>query len=74
MGCVPGGGCLPGGRVSAQGGVCWGLSAQEGVYTFPPWTEFLTHACEKNITFQQLLLWTVKKKDLAHRLKVIQIF
>ena len=26
----------------------------------PPWTEFLTHACE-NITFPQLLLWTVIK-------------
>ena len=25
----------------------------------PLWTEFLTHACE-NITFPQLLLWTVK--------------
>ena len=37
-----GGGCLPGGR---------------GVYTFPLWTEILTHTCE-NITFPQLHLRT----------------
>ena len=47
------GGCLPARGVFAQEGVCL------GVYTSPPWTEFLTHACE-NITFPQLRLRTAK--------------
>ena len=39
------------------GGVCL------GVYTSPPpWTEFLTHACEK-IAFLQLHLRMVKKQE-----------
>ena len=42
-------GCQPTG-MSAQGGVCRGVSAQEVVHTFPP--DRMTDACE-NITFQQ---------------------
>ena len=46
--------CVYLGRVSAQ----WCLP--RGAHLpLPPWTEFLTHACE-NITFPQLLLRTVK--------------
>ena len=50
--------CLPGG-----GGVCPGWCASEHAMgqTLPLWAEFLTHACE-NITFLQLLLWTVKNQ------------
>ena len=44
--------------LSARGGICLGGVTARGVYTFLPWTEFLTHACE-NITFPQLLLQTV---------------
>ena len=40
------------------GGVCIGGVCLGGVH-LPPWTEFLTHACE-NITFPQLLFRTVK--------------
>ena len=54
--------------MSAQGDVCPGWCLSRGCpakcmlgYTspHPPWTEFLTHACE-NITFLQLRLRTVK--------------
>ena len=37
-------------------------------HTAPPWTEFLTHACE-NIIFPQLLLRTVKRLNL-----ILQIY
>ena len=43
-------GCVLRGRGSAQGGVC--PSACWDTH-LPPWTEFLTHACE-NITFPQI--------------------
>ena len=62
-------------EVSAQGGVCpegvsvqgvsaWGMSAWWGCILPPPlWTESLIEACE-NITFPQLLLWTVITTNL----------
>ena len=53
VGCVPGGVCL--------GGICLG-----GVHH--PRTEFLTHACE-NITFPQLMLWTVDTLRLSRKAK-----
>ena len=58
-GCLPARGvCLPEG-----GGVC--LVFPRGVSgRHPPWTEFLTHACE-NITFLQLRLQTVTRSLLA---------
>ena len=46
-----------GGGVCPEGGVCPGGSALGGVHP-PPWTEFVTHACE-NITFLQLRLQMV---------------
>ena len=54
-GVCPGRGCLPRGRVSARGclagDVCLGGGClPRGGVHLPPWTEFLTHACE-NITF-----------------------
>ena len=57
-GCLPRGVCQGG---SAQRGLPRGVSAQGGVY-LPPWTEFLTYACE-NVTFKQLCLRTVKIKE-----------
>ena len=60
------GGCLPGG---VQGVSAEGVHPQQkppghtplfiACWDTPPWTEFLTHACE-NITFPQLLLRSVK--------------
>ena len=50
-----------------RGGAAAGVSAQMGGVCpgRPPWTEFLTHACE-NITFPQLLLRTVKISLMFH--------
>ena len=57
-GCLPGGVC-PGSVCVSQHALSRGVSApvHAGIHS-SPWTEFLTHACE-NITFSQLLLWTV---------------
>ena len=52
--CIPVG-CVPSAAVAVSGG--GGVSARH-----PPWTEFLTHACE-NITFLQLHLRMVKKQE-----------
>ena len=41
------------------GARCWGAACVG--YTQPPWTEFLTHACE-NIIFPQILLQAVTKQ------------
>ena len=49
-GCLPRGVCLPRGCLPSRSR---GVSARH-----PPWTEFVTHACE-NITFPQLHLRTV---------------
>ena len=49
--------CLAGG--SAKGNVCLVGCLSGGDVHLPPWTEFLTHACE-NITFPQLRLQMVK--------------
>ena len=50
-------GCVCSEGVSAPGSVsALGVSAPRGCT--PPWTEFLTHACE-NITFPQLRLGAV---------------
>ena len=49
-----GGACL---GVHGGGDACQGGRALHACP--PPWTEFMTHACE-NITFQQLLLRVVK--------------
>ena len=69
--CVSSGFCVQGERgVCVQGErgvsrvcvcvcVCVCIPACNGA-DIPPWTEFLTHACE-NITFPQLLLRTVIK-------------
>ena len=54
-------GCLPAWGVSARVGCL--LSARNSHP--PPWTEFLTHACE-NITFPQLLLRTVMNARNNH--------
>ena len=45
-------GCLPQCMLGYMPSACWDTSRL--------WTEFLTHACE-NITFPQLLLWTVTR-------------
>ena len=58
QGCLPRG-CLP--RGCLPGGVY--IPACNGADE-PPWTEFLTHACE-NITFPQLLLRTVNIQSLV---------
>ena len=48
--------------LTAVCGVCVGGGSVCGIHTpLPPWTEFLTHACE-NITFPQLLLQSVTKQ------------
>ena len=58
VGCVPSVavavemGCLPQCMLGYMPSACWDTSRL--------WTEFLTHACE-NITFPQLLLWTVTR-------------
>ena len=69
-----GGGVSAQGRVSARGVSALGLSVWGGGVCpggvhfppSPPWTEFLTNACE-NITFPQLCSWTViiQKRDLV---------
>ena len=56
--CLPGG-CLPGGvcpGVSTQGVSAWGCLPQ-GVYTSPPWTEFLTswHTPVKTLPFRNFV-------------------
>ena len=72
-GCMPrGGGCLPKGGVCLEGrctpphppGHKGRHPLDPEALPSPMWTKFLTHACE-NITFPQLLLWTVKTPMIA---------